>query len=435
VRPQTIRLIDQWLGQPTAWALSAVRAVAKLVRPEDTTTPPTSILFLKMTEQGATVLAHAAIRQAIERVGREHVYFWVFDENRAILDLMGLVPRENVLTIDASSPWRFARDALRTLRQIRRLRIEATIDMEFFARASAILAYLAGARIRVGLHRYTFESPYRGDLLTHRVSYNPYLHTALHYLLLVEAAWADPAQVPLLKRPVPRVDLAPPQHEATDADRQAVRQLVPDTRTGGPLVLLNPNASDMLPLRRWPSARFVEVAKQLLADRPDVRVAFTGGRDEIAAADALTAEVGDSRCFSLAGRTTLPQLLALYDLADVLVTNDSGPGHFASLCDIHTVVLFGPETPLLYGPLGPKAHVLWSGIACSPCVSALNHRFSPCRDNVCMQSIPVEAVTEKVLALLSGTSGRRVELPILPPDLAESFELPRLALGREQPAE
>ena len=323
----------------------------------------------------------------------------MFKENRAILDLMGLVPRENVLEIDASSAGSFARDAVGTIRRLREIKIDATVDMEFFARASAIMAYLTGARLRVGLHRYTFESPYRGDLLTHRVSYNPYLHTALHYLLLVEALFADPRQTPMLKTPVPRVDLAPPRHTASDADRAAVRRLVPG---GGPVVLLNPNAGDMLPLRRWPTGRFVELARHLLAERPDVRVVFTGGRDEAAAAAALAGEVADERCSSLAGRTTLPQLLALYDIADVLVTNDSGPGHFASLADIHTVVLFGPETPLLYGPLGPKAHVLWSGIACSPCVSALNHRFSPCDNNVCMQLIAVETVADKVLALLRG---------------------------------
>ena len=43
------------------------------------------------------------------------------------------------------------------------------------------------------------------------------------------------------------------------------------------------------------------------------------------------------------------ELLTLYTLADVLVTNDSGPAHFASLTPVHTVVLFGPETPLLFG--------------------------------------------------------------------------------------
>ena len=78
--------------------------------------------------------------------------------------------------------------------------------------------------------------------------------------------------------------------------------------------------------------------------------------------------------------------MVLYTMADILVTNDSGPGHFASMTDIDTVVLFGPETPALYGPLG-DSHVLWNGLACSPCVDPFIHRISPCNDNVCMSSI------------------------------------------------
>lgn len=82
------------------------------------------------------------------------------------------------------------------------------------------------------------------------------------------------------------------------------------------------------------------------------------------------------------------------------MTNDSGPAHFASMTDIDIVALFGPETPLLYGPLGPRAHVLWEGLACSPCVNPFNYRVSACRNNVCMQSIDVERVFAAVRACL-----------------------------------
>ena len=66
-------------------------------------------------------------------------------------------------------------------------RIDTVIDMEFFSRASAIFAFLTGAASRVGLHRFTGELPYRGDLMTHRVQYLPHLHISLQYLILVEA--------------------------------------------------------------------------------------------------------------------------------------------------------------------------------------------------------------------------------------------------------
>ena len=163
-----------------------------------------------------------------------------------------------------------------------------------------------------------------------------------------------------------------------------------------PLILMNANASDLIPLRRWSSESYIEVAQRLLARFPEIHVAFTGAKNEAGKAQAIVARVGSPRCFSLAGETTLRQLLVLYGLADVLVTNDSGPAHFAALTPIHTVTLFGPETPLLFAALTARNTPLWAGIACSPCVSALNNRQSACHDNVCMQRITPEQTFQAV---------------------------------------
>ena len=168
------------------------------------------------------------------------------------------------------------------------------------------------------------------------------------------------------------------------------------------LVLLNANASDLLPLRRWADANYVALAKRILELSPDVFIAFTGGPAEAAKTADIAKSVGSDRAFSTAGKTTLRELLALYNLADVLVTNDSGPAHFATLTDVNTVVLFGPETPRLFGVLLPRCRTITAGLACSPCVSATNNRQTSCRDNVCMKSISVETVLEAVSEALVG---------------------------------
>jgi ADP-heptose:LPS heptosyltransferase len=97
----------------------------------------------------------------------------------------------------------------------------------------------------------------------------------------------------------------------------------------------------------------------------------------------------------------LRELLVLFGLADVLVTNDSGPAHFATLTPIRVVTLFGPETPALYGARSGRNVPLWAGLVCSPCVNAFNNRQSSCRNNVCMRSISVEQVFAEVIAALS----------------------------------
>jgi hypothetical protein len=148
-------------------------------------------------------------------------------------------------------------------------------------------------------------------------------------------------------------------------------------------------------MRPIPEAQ-VQLAGELTARYPHAHVAVTGAPSEQAGAEAFVRQVDSQRCFSLAGRTTLRQLLVLYNMAEVLVTNDSGPAHFATLTPIDVVTLFGPETPELFAARSPRNHVFWQGLACSPCVSALNQRMSSCRDNVCMQQIAVDAVYKKV---------------------------------------
>lgn len=391
MRTDTIRALDYWLGVPVCAVLTAVRALRR-----DRYQPPQRILFLKFIEQGATVLAQDAIARATERVGRDNLFFCVFETNRAILDLLDVIPRENILCIRDKRLSTFIPDFIRALLTMRSRHVDTVIDMEFFSRASAIFAFLSGAAIRVGLHRFTGELPYRGNLMTHRMQYSPHVHITQQYAVLLEAAFNAPDDEPLLK--VPLAAVAPPSgHFArfapTVTELATIKgRLGVTSGTAGPIVLLNPNASDLLPLRKWESQRFVELARRILAQFPSATIVMTGAASEREAADRLCASIASDRAISLAGQTTLRELLTLYTVADVLVTNDSGPAHFASLTPVHTVVLFGPETPRLFGSLAPSTTIIWKELACSPCVSVFNHRLSPCRNNVCMQMITVDEV-------------------------------------------
>ncbi len=394
----TMRRVDRWLGVPACVVFTAIRRLfGRSVPPE--TPRPNRIVFVKLAEQGSTVLASRAIRRAIRLVGAEQVYFLVFEENRKVLDAMALIPESNVITIRTGSIAATVAGALRAIGRMRRERIDAAVDLEFFARSSAVLAFLSGARWRSGFHPYAGEASYRGDLLTHRVSFNPYLHTSQAFDLLVAALERSPAQLPTFDLQLPLDEDALPLFQPTAQDAEAVRALVCQLAgrdAPGPLILLNANASDLMPLRRWPTERYVELARRLLARYPEVIIGFTGAPDEEPHVGKLVSAIGSDRVVCFAGRTTIRQLFTLYGLSEVLVTNDSGPAHFGALTPIDVVTLFGPETPALFGALTPRSHVLWAGIACSPCINAFNDRQSSCTNNVCMQMITVDRVFDEV---------------------------------------
>ena len=90
----------------------------------------------------------------------------------------------------------------------------------------------------------------------------------------------------------------------------------------------------------------------------------------------------------------------------MLVTNDSGPAHFAALTDIDVITLFGPETPAVFGVRGPRSHILHAGLPCSPCVNAANNRLSACTNNLCMQTISVDAVYDQLRRVLQQRSAQ-----------------------------
>jgi ADP-heptose:LPS heptosyltransferase len=375
--------------------LSLIRRLSGLPGTGNVARKPTRILFVKFAEQGSTVLAYHAIRRAIEMVGHENVYFLVFQENRFILDVMHLIPEQNVVTVGHKNIVDAGFQALQALKRIRELQIDAAIDLEFFSRSSAALTYLSGAGSRVGFHTFFGEGPYRGDLMTHRLLYNPYIHTSQNFQLMVEALEQAPDRLPTFGGKIPAEDAVSPQFVASPDVEQEVRAIIrrASAQPGEPsLILLNPNASDLLPLRKWPTDRYVDLARRLLERFNDVCVGMTGAPDEADSIARVAAQVGSPRCFSFAGKTTLAQLLVLYTLAEVLITNDSGPAHFASMTPITVITLFGPETPLLFRALTPRAIPIYMQLPCSPCVNAYNNRQSPCRDNICMKSITVDHV-------------------------------------------
>jgi ADP-heptose:LPS heptosyltransferase len=393
-----LQIIDRLIGVPLCACLTLVRRLIGDSFVPGRVEVPRKVLFVKLAEQGSTVLAYPAISRAIQLVGRENVFFLVFEENRFILDAMGLIPPDNVITIRHKQPFELAWQALRALMRIRRERLDAAVDLEFFSRGSAILTFLSGARQRVGFHTFFGDGPYRGDLMTHRLSYNPYLHTSQIFLLMVAALEQPVPRSGKLSVPVPQIEKWVPNFEPAAGEQDEVRSLLQrETGNDGEpqIVLLNPNASDLLPLRKWSGDRYVSLARRLLEAFPEIYIGLTGAPDEAGPIEAMVQEIGSPRCFSLAGKTTLRQLLVLYTLSELLITNDSGPAHFAAMTQIHTLTLFGPETPALFGARTPRAITIWQALACSPCVSAYNNRQSSCTNNVCMQKITVDRVFDE----------------------------------------
>jgi len=399
-----MRAIDFWVGVPLTFLLTILLRIQRFLNlapvPPD---PPRNILFIQLAEMGTMVVAYPALRKARQLFPDATLHFLCFEQIRPSVEILGIIPPENIITIDAGSLVSLVRDTLAFPGRARRHSIDTVINMEAFVRYSSIVSCLSGARRRVGFHRFNQEGLYTGDLLTHHVLYNPHVHTAHTFLDLVHALDAPRDQIPRVKRPRANDSLEVPK-VATDATAAAgiwrkLEVFAPGIGPDRKLVVINPNASDQFPMRRLPLESFVEITRQLLND-PDVFILITGVAREKPDAQHICTRVGSPRVLDLTGQTTLLELLHVLDLAHVLVTNDSGPAHLAALTKIHVIVFFGPEIPERYRPLSTSSDIVHTGFTCSPCIGPNNQRLSPCNDNLCLKSVDIHGVVALVRSRL-----------------------------------
>ncbi|MFC2159069.1 glycosyltransferase family 9 protein [Acidobacteriota bacterium] len=389
-----MRAIDRRMGVPLCFLLSCINGLRQIFRHRTRGgVPPEKVLYIELSEMGSIVLAHSLLKKVEHDYPQAKPYFLTFAENRYAIDTLKIIPEDNVLVIRKDNFFQFAISSVQTIFRLRRMKIDISFDMELYSRFTAIFGYLIGARSRVGYHRYNNEGHYRGNLLTHRVPLNPHLHMAYNLLNLAEAVQTPKEEIPRPKTTWKSETISLPRIEIQAEVRQSIQNRLkgfnPDIKYAQKIILVNPNASEMVPLRRWPLENYTELSRRLM-ENDGVFILLTGIQSERAEAEMICSVLDSDRCLNLAGQTTFEELLALYDTANILITNDSGPAHFSGLVDIMTFVFFGPETPRLYGPLGKDHHVFYSDFSCSPCVSAFNSRKSPCNNNRCLQAISVD---------------------------------------------
>ena len=389
----TQRRIDAWAGPLLCGVVSLWhRCFGRRPAPNQ---PIRKVLVIMLSEMGSMVLAGPMFAELRQRHPGVEIHILQLQRNQSVARLLGLAPESQLHGIDDRSLLGLLGDLWRVLWRLRALQLDAVIDCELFSRISALLAYGCGARLKAGFTPHTQEGLYRGSFFNAAIPYNPYRHISLQFIALVDA---------LQSHTVPRTKSMLLNHKPLDSGlqvhfshgdmpsfTQALHRDHPVFMAADKRILFYAGGG-LLPIRAWPASHYAALARGL-CDQGHA-VGIIGLPEDQALAQAIQAACGHARCVNLVGYTKdLEALTRLFFHCDLLVTNDGGPGHFASLTPIRTLMFFGPETSALYGPLTPRATVLESQAACSPCLTAYNHRATPCDgDNQCLQRIAPEQV-------------------------------------------
>jgi ADP-heptose:LPS heptosyltransferase len=404
----TQRFIDRWAGQVLCAGVSAwVRFTGLFQAPAQLAPAPKNILVILLSEMGSIVLAGPMFAELRRKHPGAAIHILQLKKNQEVSRMLQLTAPDCMHTLDDSSGASLVGDILSVSLKMRRMGLDAVIDCELFSRVSALLSFSTGATVRVGFTPHTQEGLYRGSFINHAIPYNPYQHISKQFLSLVDALHsADSAP----RNKAAAIRSLPTETELSvafaDGELQSYRtKLIADhpAVTHKQLVLMYAGGG-ILPERAWPAEHYARVAQGLCA--AGYAVGLIGLKDDAQLAKDLMAKIDHVSCIDLTGYTkSIRELLMLFHAADLLITNDGGPGHFATLTPIQTMVFFGPETGKLYGPLGSRNAVLESGIACSPCLSAYNHRLTFCDgDNQCLKRIAPDPVLDQALNFLRGSS-------------------------------
>jgi heptosyltransferase II len=228
------------------------------------------------------------------------------------------------------------------------------------AMEAALIAFWARIPIRIGYARDG-----RGLLLTHPIRIDPDVkrfHQAYYYLGLLSGAGLIP------ERPWQRADyhMESIAIDVLPSDLNAARQLLQShgIRPGDRIIGINPGAS-FGSAKRWPSDRFAAVA-DALSIQYGANIVIFGAPSEAEVAREVGAKM-TTKPVTLAGCTTLGQLMGLIRECKLFITNDSGPMHLAAALNVPQLAIFGSTSEIATGPLSNHAQVIKNQVDCNPC--------------------------------------------------------------------
>jgi lipopolysaccharide heptosyltransferase I len=229
--------------------------------------------------------------------------------------------------------------------QLRRQRFDLTIDLQGLLR-SALMTAATRAPVRVGLADAREGA---GWFYTHEVDAPRTRLHAVDRVLRVVAALGLESYAPSFTIPIGA------------HDRQWARAtLAPLPR---PRLILNLGARWLT--KRWPPEHFAEIARRAAAEFGAGLIAV-GAREDRTLTAAFRQHLGPLPALDLSGRTTLLQVSALAQQADLFLSNDTGPLHLAAAAGASVVGIYTCTDPRLTGPYGPRAATVQSCVWCAP---------------------------------------------------------------------
>jgi lipopolysaccharide heptosyltransferase II len=249
------------------------------------------------------------------------------------------------------------------------------LAISVFGNWAAILAALSGAPRRVGFGQESYLGFMTDNVAGRHWDPHDHQHEVDYCLALAQVAGATITE-----------DDRVPQLTVLSQAQQEVEQLCQQEGITADKPLLACHvSSNNGQSKRWPVPYWATLLDRLIREE-EANIVLIGAPNDLPLIEKITRRM-HTQPINLAGKTSLTQLAALLQRADILITGDSGPMHIAAAVGTSVIAIHGPTDPVLTGPVSPKATVLRSDIWCSPCYNAKGAADCRFYTTQCMKNI------------------------------------------------
>ena len=270
----------------------------------------------------------------------------------------------------------------RLRRMLHALRFDVAVEAQGLTKA-AILAWLSGARRRIG-----FGRPWGRELsrwLNTETVDTPGPHIIQRNLQLLRS----------LDITSPTVRFLVPEH---GEDRQMAEQVIRRAGLEGGFAMINVGAG--WPSKLWPADRFAAVAAHLGNTWNVPTLVAWAGQQEREITERIIADAqGHAQA---APQTSLAELAALSRRSKLFIGSDTGPLHLAAAVGTPCVGLYGPWPAEVHGPFGPQ-HIALQKAPSPRCTR--QRRTAPPR---LMEAITVADVCQACDRIMTVTCGHSI---------------------------
>lgn len=340
------------------------------------------ILIIKISGLGDTVLMLPGLKRLRKKFPNAKIFILTSPLSQGVVNEQGFM--DGSINYDVLGPHKGLGGFFAIVSEIKEYDFDLSIDYEQNHKWTALASCLAGIKKRIG---FCNNKNRPGFLLTDKVLIKANCHMIENFDALLNPLGIMEKSSKL--EPIDCLD-----HEKGFVARWKKENNIDGA---GLLVGIHVGSGEKAASRRWTKEGFASIADKL-KEEFNATIVFTGSLHDRPLIDGVVKLMKTVPL--IATEFSIKQLVALLASLDLFISNDTGPMHMGAAMDVPTIGLFGPQTPVCYGPFGSKHVSIYKGIPCSPCIKIHQEKIPNCKNLKCMKAISVDDVWNKVKNML-----------------------------------